>query len=58
MIPQRRDNNTTIKTWNQLPPLYSSRRRIKKKKFEDLQQLKRSIPIDFHDFYDNIPFED
>lgn len=42
---------------DELPDLYSSRRKIKKEKFMHLQQLKRGLEEDYHSFYDNIPYE-
>lgn len=39
------------------PPLHSARLKIKKSKWDHLQELKAHIPSDFHEYYDNIPFE-
>lgn len=39
-----------------LPQLYHERIKINKRKYNDLQDLKTSLPRDFHDFYDNIPY--
>lgn len=41
-----------------LPQLYNERRKITKKKFNDLQQLKSSMPTDFQNYYDNLPYDD
>lgn len=38
------------------PQLNSSRLKIKKSKWDHLQELKAHIPTDCHDYYDNIPF--
>lgn len=40
------------------PPLLESRPRIPKDKYDDLQWLKRMLPIDTHSFYASIPCED
>lgn len=40
-----------------VPPLYSSRQRISKAKYDHLQELKCVIPNDCHDFYNNLPFK-
>lgn len=39
-----------------LPNLYGKPISIKKNKFEHLQSLKRSLPEDYHPFYDNLNF--
>jgi len=38
-----------------LPQLLTERIKIKKEKFEHLQQLKMSMEKDYHSFYDNLP---
>ncbi len=40
----------------ELPNLFPSRRPIKKKKFDHLQELKAVVPADTHAFYDSIPY--
>lgn len=37
-----------------IPILYKDRLKIKKRKYEDLQELKKTIPVDYHHFYDNL----
>ncbi|KAK3757502.1 hypothetical protein RRG08_050385 [Elysia crispata] len=37
------------------PKLYNSRRKIKKSKFDHLQQLKAVLPAEVHHFYDSLP---
>jgi hypothetical protein len=56
-IPQRK--NTKIKThsWEQLKQLYTERRKITAKKYEDLQAIKKTLPVDYHKFYDDLPHE-
>lgn len=44
-------------TFSELPPLYTKAIPIKKQKWDHLQQLKSSIPKDYHSFYDNLPFQ-
>ncbi|CAG9826855.1 unnamed protein product [Diabrotica balteata] len=41
VLPQRKDNKVRTKLWNELPDLYATQRKIKKKKFEDFQELKK-----------------
>lgn len=43
--------------FNELPNLYAQRKKIKKEKFDHLQQLKHTLELDYHDFYDNICHE-
>lgn len=52
--------NRTIKpvTLEELPNLYKERIRITKTKYEHLQQLKVTLPADFHAFYDNLPYQE
>jgi hypothetical protein len=38
-----------------LPPLHTSRLKIKPRKFQDLQELKSVLCRDYHDFYNNLP---
>lgn len=40
-----------------LQSLYSQTRKIKREKFNHLQQLKSFIPSDYHSFYDNLNHE-
>lgn len=37
-----------------IPSLYKDKLKIKKRKYDDLQELKKTIPIDYHSFYDNL----
>lgn len=46
-----------VKTPNDIPSLYSERLKISKAKFDDLQDLKNSIPVDYHSFYDQLPWK-
>lgn len=55
-LPQRRDKNVRPMLFNNLPNLYKERVKIKKRKFNDLQELKAVLERDYHEFYDNIPF--
>lgn len=41
----------------ELPDLYTTKRKITKEKFNHLQQLKRGLEEDYHFFYDNILYE-
>lgn len=42
---------------NDIPLLYSERLQIAKAKFYDLQDLKKSIPKDYHSFHDQLPWK-
>lgn len=37
--------------------LYQGRLKIKKLKYDHLQDLKTNLPKEVHHFYDNLPFE-
>lgn len=54
-LNQRKFANTPVKN---LTNLYKERRKITKKKYLDLQQLKTAMPKDYQTFYDNLPHED
>ena len=54
-LPQRRNIQIQPIEIDRLPNLYSSRLKITAKKFSDLQDLKSSVPDDYHYFYDHIP---
>ncbi|CAG4967866.1 unnamed protein product [Parnassius apollo] len=41
--------------WDTVPQLYSARLKIKKEKYQDLQNLKHTMEKDYHNFYDNLP---
>lgn len=43
--------------FNDLPPLYVQRRKIKKEKYNHLQILKAGLLEDYHKFYDELPYE-
>ena len=54
---QNEDNaNTSVGEFN-FPRLYTDRQKIPREKFNHLQELKLSIPKDFHLFNDSLPFE-
>ncbi|CAG5001788.1 unnamed protein product [Parnassius apollo] len=57
LLPQRCDRNITPTAIESLPDLHENRLKIKNRKFKDLQELKSTIPVDYRDFYDNIPHE-
>ncbi|KAK9686728.1 hypothetical protein QE152_g36963 [Popillia japonica] len=52
------NNNVVPVTNDSLPQLYSGPREISKDKFEHLQELKSSLLVDFHSFYDHLNFND
>lgn len=41
----------------EFPHLNNERIKIKKTKWDHLQELKAHIPVDCHNYYDNIPYE-
>lgn len=43
--------------FNDIPNLYKERRKIKKEKFQHLQILKKTLDVDYHQFYDTIPYD-
>lgn len=53
-IPRR---PKTYGVYEVLTPLYKAPIKITKRKFEDLQSLKKVIPEDYHHFYNNLPHE-
>lgn len=58
-LPHRKriSNPSTSEAYENLPTRYKNRLKIKKTKYDDLQALKKTLPVDYHTFYDNIPFE-
>lgn len=55
LLPQRRDSLITAKDVEELRNLHPGRCKITARKYQDLQDLKINIPVDYHDFYNNIP---
>ncbi|CAH2095416.1 unnamed protein product [Euphydryas editha] len=55
LLPRRPRNIITLA--NCVPLLFSSRVPILESKYLHLQQLKNVIPVDCHQFYDNLPFK-
>lgn len=41
--------------FDNIPQLYQERLKIKREKYEHLQQLKQSIEVDYHSYFDNLP---
>ena len=37
--------------------LYQERKKITKEKYKHLQELKMTIPEEYHEFYDNLPHQ-
>lgn len=58
-LPRRMkiDIKFNIKSYRDLPPLYSDRRKIKKEKYQHLQALLQGLNQEYHDFYINLPHE-
>lgn len=57
ILPQRIDQKVVALKWCNLEQLYQNRIPIKRKKYEDLQYLKLTLPKDHHKFYDDLLFE-
>lgn len=53
-LPQRK--NAAIVPVGSFPDLFTNRIPIKKRKFDDLQNLKNTLHSDYHTFYDNLPY--
>lgn len=58
LLQQRRNARINKTPLENIPILYTDRRKITKKKFLDLQQLKNAMPRDYQNYYDNLPHED
>ncbi|XP_050504931.1 uncharacterized protein LOC126883425 [Diabrotica virgifera virgifera] len=58
LLPQRCDKRVSVKPIESLPNLHENRLKISSRKFKDLQQLKSTLPVDYRDYYDNVPHED
>ncbi|CAG4990738.1 unnamed protein product [Parnassius apollo] len=56
-LPQRRSLQCNPCEITQLSQLYQNRRKITARKFEDLQQIKKTLPSDYHKYYDDLPHE-
>ena len=54
LLPQRRELLHS-KEFDQLPSLHSNRLPLTARKFQDLQDLKTTIPSDYHSYYNNLP---
>lgn len=58
LLNQRRNNNVDQTLLENLPQMYDQRRKIKKKKYLDLQELKNTMPDDYQNYYENLPHEE
>ncbi|XP_050514864.1 uncharacterized protein LOC126890077 [Diabrotica virgifera virgifera] len=58
LLPQRCDKRVSVKPIESLPNLHENQLKISSRKFKDLQQLKSTLPVDYRDYYDNVPHED
>ncbi|CAH1106872.1 unnamed protein product [Psylliodes chrysocephalus] len=54
LLPQRREL-LLPRQFDNLPTLHSNRLPLNCLKFNDLQELKITIPFDYHSYYDNLP---
>ncbi|CAH1111555.1 unnamed protein product [Psylliodes chrysocephalus] len=55
-LPQRKNQKVERMALENFPHLYDKRLAIKRRKFDDLQELKSILEKDYHNFY-NIPFK-
>lgn len=56
LLPQRKSTTVTAMAIEGFPNLYGQRLTIKRRKYNDLQDLRSILPNDYHEFYDSIPF--
>lgn len=56
-LPQRRSSKYNPCETSDLPQLHQSRRKITARKFQDLQEIKKTLPSDYHKYYDDLPHE-
>lgn len=54
ILPQRKNVHVVPVKWSNLDQLYNEKRPISKRKYEDLQALKATLPRDYHQFYDEL----
>lgn len=57
VLNQRFNKKVSFCKFEDLPPLYTERRKIKKEKYEHLQILKKGLLEDYHAFYDELPYD-
>lgn len=57
ILPKRISKLAKMYRFDELPRLYSERRKIKSEKYNHLQQLKPTLHVDYHKWYDDIPHE-
>lgn len=58
LLSQRRNKNVNQTPMENLPQMYDQRRKIKKRKYDDLHELKNTMPDDYQNYYENLPHED
>ncbi|XP_072378606.1 uncharacterized protein [Diabrotica undecimpunctata] len=56
-LPQRRSSRFYSCKTSDLTQLHQNRRKITLRKFEDLQEIKKTLPSDYHKYYDDLPHE-
>ncbi|CAH1980784.1 unnamed protein product [Acanthoscelides obtectus] len=54
LLPQRK-SQVDIIAWTELDHLYKDNIPISARKYSDLQEIKCTIPADYHHFYNNLP---
>lgn len=57
ILPQRKNKTVKPTLLEDFPALFKERLKIKKKKYDHLQELKSILEKDYHTFYDSIPFQ-
>ncbi|XP_060810002.1 uncharacterized protein LOC132904096 [Amyelois transitella] len=56
-LPQRRSLRLVPCETNDLTKLHQNRRKITLRKFQDLQEIKKTLPSDYHKYYDDLPHD-
>ncbi|KAF6213760.1 hypothetical protein GE061_011482 [Apolygus lucorum] len=57
-LPTTHRNRKKVEAMSKFPKLYNQKLTIPKDKFNDLQDLKKFLPLDCQAFYDTLPHED
>lgn len=57
VLPQRKSPAVTALPFDSLRNQHLTRRKITKRKFDDLQYLKDTLPADYRNYYENLPHE-
>lgn len=55
--PNGQQETKVVLTEEALQPLYRGPLKLTRSKWNDLQKLKKVLPVDVHPFYDTLPYE-